>query len=292
MRCPSIAIMSLLLTAQLLMPDPSHGFDFFAHHQRTKARMQSETGPGCAREPFKKYNYTSNSWPFTKDRKFSATVIAVAATDPTMIDRSKKIKPFHFRATSIVVDPLILDQVGLSLEETGQLIATGRINHTGGDGGLIGANVTVHIRAYVSHTNVASVPERRPATAANTAVSSRSNITPGSTAANPIASELYTIYPDMIVRRQLGQIPKPIIEAGAMMTVENVKEVPNATPNSVTRIPPDAYRVWSSTQKFWVSRGAPQHVKLANEGDSLHALSHHFDEITHIEVMLEYERDR
>ncbi len=219
MRFRFSIVVLMLLALSLPSPQSSGAADwFFSHRQRARTK--------CA---LPKHDYNHNSWPFTTDRKFGATAIAVAATDA---DLKKTVKPFHFRATALTVQHLVLDQLGLSLDKNGRLYATGRFTHTGGDGGLIGANVTVRIRAYVAHT------------------------------------------------------------AAAAPAITTAADLPVATPNRVTRLPPDAYRVWSCERKFWVSRGRPQYVSLDNPGEPLGALRHHFDEITHLEVELEYERDR
>lgn len=71
-------------------------------------------------------------------------------------------RPGHFRATNLTVDQLRLDQVGLTLVNTPStpIIATGRITHDGGDGGLIGNNVVIRLTAYIAPT---ADPTRIPA---------------------------------------------------------------------------------------------------------------------------------
>ncbi|MEM0925599.1 MAG: hypothetical protein AAGJ83_06145, partial [Planctomycetota bacterium] len=76
---------------------------------------------------------------------------------------------------------------------------------------------------------------------------------------------------------------------------EEITVVLNATPNEVTRIPPDSYRVWDSKYETWVSRGGPHHIHLAPDAVDLgsqRTLRDHFEEITHIELELAYQRDR
>ncbi len=60
-------------------------------------------------------------------------------------------KPFHFTTASLLADNVNLQQVGLSIYETGTIAATGRISHDGGpDGSLAGAHIELIIRAYSS----------------------------------------------------------------------------------------------------------------------------------------------
>ena len=67
--------------------------------------------------------------------------------------RTVSRKPFHFTTASLVANDVTLQQVGLSIYETGTIAATGRISHDGGpDGSLAGANVTLIVRAYASPT--------------------------------------------------------------------------------------------------------------------------------------------
>lgn len=249
-------MMSLLLMTVLLPTSESRAVEFFSHSQRTRTKCSL---------PKQNYNYNGNTWPFTGPSKFGATAIAVAATDPTDLQQAKRVKPFHFRTRRLVVDHLTLDQVGLAIDTSGRIYASGRISHSGGDGGLIGNNVTVRIRAYVSHTTVAAPVLTGP----------------------PVAVVELNPAPIVIVPSGPAEL-----DTENPPTVVAVEEIPIATPNSVTRIPPDAYRVWSSEHKFWVSRGRPQHVTLAERGEPMSALRHHFDQITHLEVELEYQRDR
>ena len=161
-------------------------------------------------------DYGKSVWPFSTPHSFGATEIAVANAAVGVGDL--RHLPFHFRDLVLTADHLTLDQVGLAIYETrGRLLATGRITHNGGDGGLIGSNVTIRIRAYVASS---------------------------------------------------------------------------ADPN---QIPPDAVVVWKSERKVWISRNRPQHISLVPTG--LHfpqpeELNRHFNQITHLEVELEYEKDR
>lgn len=148
--------------------------------------------------------------------RFGATKFAVA--NAAVGQGGLQRKPFHFRATALKVDHLQLDQVGLAIYKAeGKLVATGRITHSGGDGGLIGNNVTIRIRAYV------------------------------------------------------------------------------ASSADTFQIPPDAVVVWESEQNLWVSRGRPQYISLVPAPNYLpqsKQLKLHFDEITHLDVEMEYRRDR
>ena len=126
-------------------------------------------------------------------------------------------KPFHFRALALDLDHLHLEQVGLTIYKAdGKVVATGRITHSGGDGGLIGSNVIIRVRAFV-----AASPE-------------------------------------------------------------------------TARIPPDSVAVWESEQKIWVPRGGPQSISLVPAHNYLtqSQMTEHFEEITHLEVTMEYRRDR
>lgn len=214
------------VSATLPLTVPSNAGDhFFFHRQRTKAKCYLE------------HDYSDSRWPFTEQRYFRKTVIAVAATDSTSEGRTRK--PFHFRATAIELDQLRLDQVGIMLMPSGRLYATGRITHDGGDGGLIGNNIIVRVRAYVS--------------------------------------------------------PNGLTVTGGRTVGADGERVLISTPNEVTRIPPDSYRVWESKHETWVPRGGPHHIKLAPEADKLEArrvLADQFDDITHLEVELAYQRDR
>jgi hypothetical protein len=98
----------------------------------------------------------------------------------------------------------------------GKLVATGRITHSGGDGGLIGSNVTIRIRAFA------------------------------------------------------------------------------AASTDTFLIPPDAVVVWESEQNLWVTRGGPQSISLVPTQNYLtqSKTTQHFEEITHLEVTMEYRRDR
>ncbi len=161
----------------------------------------------CNRCCIPKHNYGHDT------PRFGATEFAVA----NAVDGLQR-KPFHFRATALKVDHLLLDQVGLVIyKDQGKLVATGRITHSGGDGGLIGNNVTIRIRAYAAAS------------------------------ADP------------------------------------------------TQIPPDAVVVWESEHNLWVSRGRPQHISLVPTPKYLpesEKLGLVFDQITHLEIELEYQRDR
>lgn len=131
------ALVAVIGMSGLCFPESSGG-DLFVNRQRVATR--------CC---IPNHNYQHNSFPFTVPDYSSATAIAVASTDPTVPPR--RYRPFHFRESDLTVDHLTLDQVGISLLPSGEhLVATGRINHSGG-GGLIGNHVTVRLRAFVSH---------------------------------------------------------------------------------------------------------------------------------------------
>ncbi len=164
----------------------------------------------CRRCCLPKHNYGADT------PRFSAIEFAVA--EPATGTAARLRKPFQFRATSLEVDHLRLEQIGLVLYQTdGRLVATGRITHSGGDGGLIGNNVTIRIRAFV------------------------------------------------------------------------------AASNDPTRIPPDAVAIWTTEHELWVPRGGPQAIELVPTSKQLHQserLKAHFEDITHLEVELNYRRDR
>lgn len=191
------------------------------------------------------HNYGNNVWPFTEPRGISQTTLAVAATDPT--DKGQLSKPFHFRANSVTIGPITADHVGLLLDKNGNLFASGRFTHDGGDGGLIGGHVGVKLRFYVAPTS-ASAPE-------------------------------------------LTLVNQPPREGDE----EQTTSADIATPNSVNRLPADAYMVLQAENRFWVSRGGPTTVNLlapTSTAKIAHPLSVQFSKITHIEVELEYQKDR
>ncbi|WP_182865379.1 hypothetical protein [Stieleria mannarensis] len=140
--------------------------DFFLNRQRVNTQCCI---PG--------HNYQHNSFPFTAPDIARKSAIAVAATDPTR-PRSG-FRPFHFREVSLTVGPLTLDRVGLALQRDGEpLLATGSIRHSGGDGGLIGSNVVVKMRAYVSHNAMLNDRDRSvtsPVTAVGSTVTASPN---------------------------------------------------------------------------------------------------------------------
>ena len=62
-------------------------------------------------------------------------------------------KPFHVHARSVIAAAASLDQIGLSLYDTGRLDSSGRLAHAGGpDGSLLGNNVLIRLRAYAAPT--------------------------------------------------------------------------------------------------------------------------------------------
>jgi len=162
----------------------------------------------CNRCTIPKHNYGHDN------PRGGVTGFAVANA---VVERGSLIlKPFHFRAIALKLDHLSLDQVGLAIDKAeGRLIASGRITHDGGDGGLIGSNVVIRIRAYA-------------------------------------ASSADTV-----------------------------------------QIPPDAVVVWDTETSLWVPRGQ-KHISLtpALEKQNRLELQRNFDIITHLEVEMEYSRDR
>lgn len=144
-----LSLLGIVVSSNL----PIHAGDgFFSHRQRTRSK-----------DNLSRYGYGRSTWPFTMASTFGTSAIAVAATEST--DIAAKKKPFHLRATALTIDHIRLDEVGLTLyESTGQLLASGRLTHSGGDGGLIGNNVTVRVHVYVAKPTVAlrlesSLPE-------------------------------------------------------------------------------------------------------------------------------------
>ncbi|QEG00344.1 hypothetical protein Mal15_44140 [Stieleria maiorica] len=134
------------------------------------------------------HNYQHNSFPFTTPDTHRNSAIAVAATDPTLPQRG--FRPFHFREGSLTVGPLTLDRVGLALQRDGlPLLATGSIRHNGGDGGLIGSNVVVKMRAFVSHNamlNDRNLSATSPATPPAAAVATARTASPNEVTSLPI----------------------------------------------------------------------------------------------------------
>jgi len=163
----------------------------------------------CNRCTIPKHNYGHDN--------ARGTVTGFAVANSVVEKGTLTRKPFHFRAIALKLDHLSLDQVGLAIDKAqGRLIASGRITHDGGDGGLIGSNVVIRIRAYAAAS------------------------------ADPI------------------------------------------------QLPPDAVVVWESEYSLWVPRGQ-KHISLApapeKQKRSLE-LQRNFDIITHLEVEMEYSRDR
>lgn len=133
-------------------------------------------------------------------------------------------RPFHFRSLNIDLAHMQLHHVGLAIDgHQGNLMASGRISHNGGDGGMKGSNVMVRIRAFVA-------------------------------------------------------------------TPENASLL---TPDA-RQIPPDAVAVWECEQKIWVPAG-DHHFTLVPKIQSTEQrqiLRNYFSTITHLELELEYLRDK
>lgn len=161
----------------------------------------------CNRGGVPKRNYGYDT------QRFGASDFAVVT--PFLKDGNNR-RSFHFRATSIKVNHLQLDQIGLALDSDGQLVTSGRFTHSGGDGGQLGNNVTIRIRAFVGSS---------------------------------------------------------------------------ADPN---QIPPDAVAVWSSECSLWVPRGQKHSALIPSGKNAYHSedLKRNFERITHLEVEMEYRRDR
>jgi hypothetical protein len=132
--------------------------------------------------------------------------------------RNVRRKPFHFTSASLAANNVRLEQVGISVYDTGQISASGRLSHDGGpDGSLAGANLTLYLRAYAA--------------------------------------------------------PVVPVTAGAL--------------------PINAPLVWESRHKLWISRNRPQVVSLIPpDAGYSPLLRRHFEQITHLEVELEAQRDR
>jgi hypothetical protein len=177
---------------------------------RAEIHWQRSCNKGCIpQKPNHSRNYGHDA------PRFGASEFAVA--NAVTGQGGQMRKPFHFRALALKVDHLQLDQVGLAIYKAeGKLVATGRITHSGGDGGLIGSNVTIRIRAFA------------------------------------------------------------------------------AASTDTFLIPPDAVVVWESEQNLWVTRGGPQSISLVPTQNYLtqSKTTQHFEEITHLEVTMEYRRDR
>lgn len=199
MRHQSVTIVSVLLAVVLLPVASTSAGKLYFHLHRTRTK--------CC---LPKHHYGHDT------PRFGASDFAVA--NAAVGPEGQQRKPFHFRAIALTVDQLQLDQIGLAIYESEErIIATGRITHNGGDGGLIGNNVTIRVRAYVA-----------------------------------------------------------------------------SSPDS-NQIPPDAVVIWQSERKIWVSRDRPEFISLVPASKYLPQptkLARHFDEITHLEVEMEFKRDR
>lgn len=108
-----------------------------------------------------RYDYDHRSFPLAAPRESKATVLAVAASDPTR--KESPLKPFHVRAKSLQAGDLQLDQIGLAIDRTtGRIIATGRVKHRANRPGTLGAHAEINVHAYVGHT-APIAPARRDA---------------------------------------------------------------------------------------------------------------------------------
>jgi hypothetical protein len=103
------------------------------------------------------HNYGHDSVRFSVRQFAVADQFGDRAVVPNALNN---LKPFHFRSTAVALHHLRLDEVGLAIDRLdGRMIATGRITHDGGDGGMIGSNVTVRVRALMARTaDVAQIP--------------------------------------------------------------------------------------------------------------------------------------
>ena len=153
------------------------------------------------------------------DKKISATSFAVA-NQLVPLQRGEVKKPFHFRESELELDHLKLERVGIAiykpLKGQARIYATGEITHSGGDGGLIGSNVTITVRAY------------------------------------------------------------------------------SAASSETSRIPADSPKVWETQRTLWLTRGKNS-VNLTNPKQGLaqsEKLTTYFEEISHLELEIEYRKDR
>ncbi|PHS15763.1 MAG: hypothetical protein COA78_04790 [Blastopirellula sp.] len=134
LNCCAVSVIALSVS-------PVHAGDLFFSRQTTCNKHCLDS----------LYNYQHDT------PRFSNTEFAVAK-QPNKGSGAVEHKPFHFRATKLDVDHLHLDQVGLSIyrfdnttkTSHGTIVASGRILNDGGDGGIIGSNVTIRIRAYIA----------------------------------------------------------------------------------------------------------------------------------------------
>jgi hypothetical protein len=108
--------------------------------------------PACTRSCIPNRNYGHNS------AQASVREFAVANA-PAILPGSVK-KPFHFRELKLDLAHLQLSEVGLTIDGIeGNLIASGRLAHSGGDGGMKGSNVMIRIRAFIAtSTNAIQLP--------------------------------------------------------------------------------------------------------------------------------------
>jgi hypothetical protein len=77
--------------------------------------------------------------------------------------RTVRRKPFHFPAASLTANHVTLQQVGLSIYDTGIIAASGRVSHDGGPvGALAGARITIILRAYAAPITSRELPLDSP----------------------------------------------------------------------------------------------------------------------------------
>ena len=238
----SITTMLVLFTTVLLPAGPTSSAELYFHRSRA-----------CTRCSIPRHHYGHDI------PRYGASEFAVA--NAAIGTGELRHKPFHFRALALRVDQLTLDQVGLAIyESNGKLIATGRITHNGGDGGLIGNNVRIRVRAYVS------------------SVESRNQVVPLATTSPQ---------PELLPPPNDGTLPAPPVEAVPPSAVVT-------TPAGMARIPADAFVVFESEHNLWVSRGRPESISLVPVLTAAQAekLQKYFSQITHLEVDMEFVRDR
>lgn len=83
-----------------------------------------------------------------------------AAQAAKAAEQKPQRKPFHVRALALTAGPAKLEQLALSITDTGHVDSSGRLTHDGGpDGSLLGSKVTIRLRAFAA---VAPDAERLP----------------------------------------------------------------------------------------------------------------------------------
>ncbi len=74
-----------------------------------------------------------------------------AVANESVVAPGNLTKPFHFRALNVDLAHMRLYQVGLAIDgHQGNMMASGRISHNAGDGGMQGSHVLVNVRALMA----------------------------------------------------------------------------------------------------------------------------------------------